>query len=73
MNVIKKSNPDLGNRSITFYNLCLSKCFTALYFYFDLFIYPPDSQESDGGTIHRASNYPDLLPEMPRYCFLLAM
>ena len=30
--------------------------------------YPPDLQESDGGAIHRVSNYPDLLPEMPRYC-----
>ena len=33
-----------------------------------LYIYPPDSQESDGGAIHRVSNYPDLLSEMPRYC-----
>ena len=39
-----------------------------LFFYFYLYIYPHDSQESDGGAIHRASNYPDLLPEMPRYC-----
>ena len=38
------------------------------YFYFNLYIYPPDSQESDGGAIHRVGNYPDLLPEMPRYC-----
>ena len=38
------------------------------FFFFYLYIYPPDSQESDGGAIHRASNYPDLLPEMPRYC-----
>ena len=37
-------------------------------FFFYLSIYPPDSQESDGGVIHRVSNYPDLLPEMPRYC-----
>ena len=35
-------------------------------FYF--YIYPPHSQESDGGAIYRVSNYPDLLPEMPRYC-----
>ena len=33
---------------------------------FHLYIYLSDSQESDGGVIHRASNYPDLLPEMPR-------
>ena len=38
--------------------------FCFLYFY----IYPLDSQESDGGAIHRVSNFPDLLPEMPRYC-----
>ena len=38
------------------------------YFFFYLYIYPPDSQESDGGAIHGVSNYPDLLPEMPRYC-----
>ena len=25
-------------------------------------------QESDGGTIHRASNYPDLLLVMQTYC-----
>ena len=38
--------------------------------FFYLYIYPPDSQESDGdgGAIHGVSNYPDLLPEMPRYC-----
>ena len=36
--------------------------------FFYLYIYPPDSQESDGGAIRRVSNYPDLLPEMPRYC-----
>ena len=29
-----------------------------------LYIYPPDSHENDGGAIHRASIYPDL----PRYC-----
>ena len=40
---------------------------TFIYFYFYLYIYPPDSQESDGGAIDRVSNYPDLLPEMPRY------
>ena len=39
-----------------------------LLFFFYLYIYPPDSQESDGDAIHRVSNYPDLLPEMPRYC-----
>ena len=38
------------------------------FIYFNLYIYPPDSQESDGGAIHRVGNYPDLLPEMPRYC-----
>ena len=38
------------------------------FFYFYLYIYPPTTQESAGGAIHMASNYPDLLPEMPRYC-----
>ena len=42
--------------------------FFLFFIYFYLYIYPPDSQESDGGAIHRVSNYPDLLPEMPRYC-----
>ena len=40
----------------------------SIFSYFYLYIYPPDSQESDGGAIHRVSNYPDLLPEMPKYC-----
>ena len=35
-----------------------------LFIYILLYIYPPNSQESDGGAIHRVSNYPDLLPEM---------
>ena len=38
---------------------------------FYLYIYPPNSQESAKGAIHRASNYPDLLSEMPKYCCLL--
>ena len=33
-----------------------------------LYIYPSDSQESAEGAIHRASSYPELFPEMPRYC-----
>ena len=41
---------------------------TLTQFFFYLYIYPPDSQESDGGAMHRVSNYPDLLPEMPKYC-----
>ena len=40
---------------------------------FYLHIYPLDSEESDGDTIHRPSNYPGLLPEMPRYCCPLEM
>ena len=36
--------------------------------FFYLNIYPSYSQESDEGAIHRVNNYPDLLPEMPRYC-----
>ena len=41
-----------------------------LFFYFisTLYIYPPHSQESNEGAIHRVSNYPDLIPEVPRYC-----
>ena len=35
---------------------------------FYLYNYPSDSQESDGDAIHKANNYPDLLPEMPRHC-----
>ena len=35
---------------------------------FYLYIYPPDSQESDGGAIHSVGNHPDLLPKIPRYC-----
>ena len=41
--------------------------FYLFFIYFYLYIYPPDWKESDGGAIHRVSNYPDLLPEMPRY------
>ena len=40
----------------------------SLNFFLNLYIYPPDSQESDGGATHRVSNYPNLLPEMSRYC-----
>ena len=39
-----------------------------IFFSFYLYIYAPDSQESDGDVVHRASNYPELLSEMPRYC-----
>ena len=35
---------------------------------FYLYIYPPDSQESNVGAIHRVSNCPHLLLEMQRYC-----
>ena len=47
---------------------CAETCHGGRAFYFYLYIYPPDSQESNGGAIHRTSNYPDLLLEMPRYC-----
>ena len=48
----------------------MSQFFLFFYFYVGLYlyIYPPDSQESDRGAIHRVSNYLDLLPEIPRYC-----
>ena len=39
-----------------------------LIIYFFLNIYFPTLHESNEGTIHRASNYPNLLPEMLRYC-----
>ena len=32
------------------------------------YIYPPDSQESDGGVVHRAGSFPNLPLEMPKYC-----
>ena len=35
---------------------------------FKIYIYPPDSQESDKGALHKASNYPDLLWKISRYC-----
>ena len=36
--------------------------------FFHLNIYSPSSQESVGGAIGRlSSNYPEMLPEMPRY------
>ena len=38
-----------------------AKTLFLFYFYFYLYIYPSDSQDSNGGTIHRVSNYPDLL------------
>ena len=37
-------------------------------FSFHLYIYPPESQESDRGIIHRASNFPNFFLEMPGYC-----
>ena len=48
--------------------IALKRDFRNLFFLFYLYIYPPDSQESDGGAIHQVNKYPDLLPEMPRYC-----
>ena len=38
------------------------------FMFFYLYLYFLDWEESDGGAIHRVGNYPDLLPEMPRYC-----
>ena len=42
----------------------LQALFFIFIYLFYLYIYPPDSQESDGGAIHRVSNYPDLLSEI---------
>ena len=39
-----------------------------LFFYVYLYIYFPGSQEA---LIHRVSNYSNLLPEMPRFCYPL--
>ena len=50
------------------FNHNFNRCLYHFFFHFYLYIYPPDWQESDGGAIHRVSNYPDLLPEMPSYC-----
>ena len=44
------------------------KHYFILFFLFYLYIYPPDLKKSDGGAIHKASSYIDLLPEMPIYC-----
>ena len=38
------------------------------HFLFHHYNYPSDSQDSNKGIRHRASNYPDLLLEKPRYC-----
>ena len=54
--------------NIVMYSLFIHVHLFYFLFYFYLYIYSPESQESAGGAIHRASNYPDLLPEMPRYC-----
>ena len=40
------------------------------YFLFHPYIYPPESQENNKDTIHRASTYADLFTEMPRFCYL---
>ena len=40
---------------------------------FYLYTYLSDLQESNGGAICRASNYPNLLLKMPRYCCLLGI
>ena len=67
---IKLTLNSLCKHALAKFNNCLlSKCSFSFY----LSIYPPDSQESDGGAIHRVSNYPNLLPEMPRYCCLLVI
>ena len=58
---------DWGARTSTEHLFFKTSKRSKLYFIY-LYIYPPDSQESDGGAIHRASNYPDLLPEIRRYC-----
>ena len=49
-------------------------CFIHLFlFLFYRYIYPPDSQESDGGANTYGKQNPHLLPEMPRYCYPLVI
>ena len=66
------STPDIGHEgqvSDILHYVHIDKNFIYLFFFlFYLYINPPDSQESDGGAMHRVGNYPDLLPEIPRYC-----
>ena len=60
--------PPAKKASVVTYGPAVRDDFYFLFYLFYLYIYPPDSQESDGGAIHRVSNYPDLLPEMLEYC-----
>ena len=58
-----------GNQKISSFSISGNKRLISFYRY----IYSRDSQESIKGAMHRASNYPDLLPKMPRYCCPLAI
>ena len=52
----------LYNRKIVFFKL------GPTFHFIHLYIYPPDSQESDRDAIYTASNNTTLLPEIPKYC-----
>ena len=55
------------------YPYCLARHLNFFFiFYFCLYIYPSDSQESDGAANTWVGNYPDLLPEITRYYCPLA-
>ena len=47
----------------SFQNTAVRINFTSFHF---ISTYSPDSQETNGSTMHTANNYPDLLPEIPR-------
>ena len=48
---VSKNRSNLKNNQNTFLKV-------RFFFLFYLYIYPPDSQESDGALIHRVGNYP---------------
>ena len=45
--------------------------FHQLFFYFIFIFILQICRKAKEALIHRASNYPDLLPKMPRYCYPL--
>ena len=55
-------------RETTYSQIYSNKWIHFFFLNFIFIIYPPDLHESDGGAMHRASNYHDLLPEAPKYC-----
>ena len=76
LNLINTVNGNLktklssNNIKVSFYYLLVA-CLSFIYLFIYHNIYHPDSQESNKGAIIRASNYSNLLLEMPRYCYLV--